>query len=271
MLLKEGATRLSERKQEQQELDEPCEETEGPEAITLQQKQNDTHTLDSTQDEKEVERTEAGILRSKEKAVVMEGETPQDTGSHGHFDILRLKASLVRNRMSKKFRDRKRRNDREEKSAKKGGKNETVTEGIEFRNHEEQIERMERRDSSFETSIGADTLVECDIKSYHPAIYSISLVATNPETGFPEKENYLFDVVSELELQGHDVMFMSTQDLQMLKHEKRGNKLVPSKVYGLVLSFIQANPGSSFFLDEVPILQKKDNFGIGKNRLITLL
>ena len=293
LLLKEGAIRLSERKQEREEKDEQPEEPEEPEPTTLQQNTEDILSLDTNQDKNKVEPIESGILRSKNNAGVMEDAKSQDGDKHSRFGSLRLKASSVRNRMSTIFKDRQRKDDREEEIAseesnrnfltniramnfkrciKMHGKPKIVTEEIEkmeeWKMEKKKVENMDRRDSFFLTDIGVERFEECDNKCNNPRIYYISLVATNPETGFPEKENYLFDVASELELQGCGVTFMSTQDLQWVKQEKRGNKLVPSKIYGLVLSFIQANPGSSFFLDEIPMLQKKDNFGIGKNALI---
>ena len=51
-------------------------------------------------------------------------------------------------------------------------------------------------------------------------VFFISLVATDSETGLPAKENYLFDIATELELYVHGVTFVSTQSLKRFHEEK---------------------------------------------------
>ena len=91
-----------------------------------------------------------------------------------------------------------------------------------------------------------------DVK--RPTAYFISLVATSIQ-GIPEKEHYLYDIATEMELQGFRVRFMSAKELKefYLKHhpgfdEKKVN------IYDMALFFIQKRKGSSFFFDEVPFI-----------------
>ena len=55
-------------------------------------------------------------------------------------------------------------------------------------------------------------------------VYFLSLVATDAGErkgkGHPTKEHYLFDVASQLELEGYDVTFMSAQDLEGLPSQR---------------------------------------------------
>ena len=83
--------------------------------------------------------------------------------------------------------------------------------------------------------------------------FYISLLATN-EKGGTEKEHFLFDVASSLELCGYNVHFKSTKDLEIFFNS---NKDASSSLntYELALNFIRQHPGSSFFLDEVPFIK----------------
>ena len=87
-----------------------------------------------------------------------------------------------------------------------------------------------------------------------PTAYFISLVATNI-TGFPEKEHYLYDIATEMELQGFQVKFLSSKDIKEFyrKHHPSFNEKKVN-IYDMVHFFIQMHPGSSFFIDEVSFI-----------------
>ena len=103
--------------------------------------------------------------------------------------------------------------------------------------------------------------------------------------GLPTKEHFLFDVESELELQGHGVTFMSSQDLEEF-HRINGGEICDCRnckgyegedsdssdsdsdenddqeckrldVYSLVVYLMRKNRGSSFFIDELPFIPNK--------------
>ena len=73
--------------------------------------------------------------------------------------------------------------------------------------------------------------------------------------GFPEKEHYLYDVATEMELQGFRVKFMSAKDIQEF-YRKHHPNLNEEKVdiYEMTLFFVQMHKRSSFFFDEVPFI-----------------
>ena len=77
--------------------------------------------------------------------------------------------------------------------------------------------------------------------------------------GFPEKEHYLYDVATEMELQGFRVKFMSAKDIQKFyrKHHPNLNE-VKVDVYEMTLFFVQMHKRSSFFFDEVPFIALHD-------------
>ena len=93
--------------------------------------------------------------------------------------------------------------------------------------------------------------------------FFISLVATTP-TGFPTKEDYLFDVASRLEMIEYDVEFLSTQDLHsrenvfIKNHPFRQSERHSEgfDIYQLLLFLLEDNPNSSFFIDELPFIKK---------------
>ena len=87
-----------------------------------------------------------------------------------------------------------------------------------------------------------------------PTAYFISLVATNI-TGFPEKEHYLYDIATEMELQGFRVKFLSSKDIKdFYRKHHPGFDENKVNIYDMTLFFIQMHKGSSFFLDEVPFI-----------------
>ena len=101
-------------------------------------------------------------------------------------------------------------------------------------------------------------------------VYFICLVASSLE-GLPEKEHYLYDVASEVDLQEFDVEFMSAQDLQAFYevHSNASDRMSTYKsddyifgdkiyIYELALFFVKRNKESSFFVDEVPFIGKTD-------------
>ena len=87
-----------------------------------------------------------------------------------------------------------------------------------------------------------------------PSAYFISLVATSFE-GIPEKEHYLYDIATEMELQGFQVKFLSAKELKEFyrnHHPGFGEKKV--NIYQMALFFLEKHKGSSFFFDEVPFI-----------------
>ena len=95
-----------------------------------------------------------------------------------------------------------------------------------------------------------------DVKD-NPNAYFICLVATSNK-GFPEKESYLYDIATEMELQGFQVKFLSTDDLKkfyMKYHPNYDENEV--NVYEMAYFFIKMHHGSAFFFDEVPFIQPK--------------
>ena len=84
-------------------------------------------------------------------------------------------------------------------------------------------------------------------------VFYLSLVATD-ENGFPRRDNYLFDIASELELKGYGIMFMSANDLDVY-HFKKSSLFKPLNIYELVLFLIREHPECSYYLDEVPIIK----------------
>ena len=84
-----------------------------------------------------------------------------------------------------------------------------------------------------------------------PMAFFISLVATSIK-GFPEIEHYLYDIATEMELQGFWVQFVSTKDLiefYRKYHPDYDEQNVD--VFEMAHFFIKKHQGSSFFLDEV--------------------
>ena len=93
--------------------------------------------------------------------------------------------------------------------------------------------------------------------------YFISLVATTIK-GFPAKEHYLYDVATEMELQGFRVKFLSTNDIKEFYKRHHPNfkeekidvyeAVHEVNIYDMTYFFISMHQGSSFFLDEVPFI-----------------
>ena len=92
-----------------------------------------------------------------------------------------------------------------------------------------------------------------------PNAYFISLVATSSK-GLPEKENFLYDVATEMELQGFRVRFLSSNDIKKF-YEKHHPGFEEEKVdiYKMTNFFIKMHPGSSFFLDELPFITSDES------------
>ena len=86
-------------------------------------------------------------------------------------------------------------------------------------------------------------------------VYFISLVATSVR-GHPEKEHFLYDVATEMELQGLRIKFLSTKEIKAF-YRKHHPDFAEDEVtiYIMALFFIQMNKGSSFFFDEVPFIE----------------
>ena len=98
--------------------------------------------------------------------------------------------------------------------------------------------------------------------------YFICLVATSNK-GFPEKEMYLYDIATEIELKGFRVEFVSTDDLKKFYkkyHPEYDENEV--NVYEMAYFFIKMHRGSSFFFDEVPFIQPKKGNDISRYKCI---
>ena len=99
------------------------------------------------------------------------------------------------------------------------------------------------------------------------SVYFISMVATSPK-GFPEPEHYLYDIATEMELQGFRIKFLSSNDIKNFYrtyHPDYDEKNV--KIYEMAYYFIHIHKGSSFFFDEVPLIQVKEK----SSKLIIIL
>ena len=72
----------------------------------------------------------------------------------------------------------------------------------------------------------------------------------------------MYDVATEMELQGFRVKFLSAKDIQEYyrKHHQDYKKV---DIYEMTLFFVEMHNGSSFFFDEVPFICKS------KIRIIT--
>ena len=84
------------------------------------------------------------------------------------------------------------------------------------------------------------------------------MVATT-EQGFPEKAHYLYDVATEMELQGFRVKFLSVKDIQEFYREHHPDfKDKEVDIYEMTLFFVGMHKRSSFFFDEVPLIADKE-------------
>jgi len=77
--------------------------------------------------------------------------------------------------------------------------------------------------------------------------------------GIPRKAFYIFDVKSEMELEKHNIKFVSCQDLLEYYQKETGTNGKEKNVYELVQFFIKKNPNGYYLLDEVPLI--KGNYG----------
>ena len=73
--------------------------------------------------------------------------------------------------------------------------------------------------------------------------------------GIPRKAFYIFDVKSEMELEKHNIKFMSCQDLLEYYQKETGTNGDEMNVYELVQFFIKKNPKGYYLLDEVPLIK----------------
>ena len=73
--------------------------------------------------------------------------------------------------------------------------------------------------------------------------------------GVSRKAFYIFDVKSEMELEKHQITFLSCQDLLNYYEDQTGKSGKDLNVYELVQFFIEKNPNGYYFLDEVPLIK----------------
>ena len=99
-----------------------------------------------------------------------------------------------------------------------------------------------------------------DKKKKEKKVFFLSLAAFEKTSGRPSKELSLFDVFTEVELEEYEIEFMSCQDLEEYYHEWEGDKTRSPDIYELAKYVMTKNPGSHFFLDEVPFLP--DSYGM---------
>ena len=93
-----------------------------------------------------------------------------------------------------------------------------------------------------------------DKKKKEKKVFFLSLAAFEKTSGRPSKELSLFDVFTEVELEEYEIEVMSCQDLEEYHHEREGFNSKSRDIYELVEYTMQKNPGSHFFLDEVPFI-----------------
>ena len=111
-----------------------------------------------------------------------------------------------------------------------------------------EVEAVEKRRQELESDKAGK-----DIRKIN--VYFISLVATS-KSGYPEKEHFLYDVATEMELQGFRIKFLSTKAIEIF-YRKHHPGVAEDEViiYRMALFFIQMNKGSSYFFDEVPFIE----------------
>ena len=111
-----------------------------------------------------------------------------------------------------------------------------------------EVEAIEKRRQELESDNACK-----DVNRIH--VYFISLVATTIR-GHPEKEHFLYDVATEMELQGFRIKFLSSKAIEIF-YRKHHPGVAEDEVivYEMALFFIQMNKGSSFFFDEVPFIE----------------
>ena len=81
------------------------------------------------------------------------------------------------------------------------------------------------------------------------------MVATT-KLGIPEKAQYLYDVATEMELQGFRVKFFSAKDIEeFYRKNHRDFNEAEADIYGMTLFFVEMHERSSFFFDEVPLIK----------------
>ena len=87
-----------------------------------------------------------------------------------------------------------------------------------------------------------------------PRAYFICLVGTD-FWGKPEREHFLYDVATEMELQGFQVKFLSAKNIQEFyrKHHPDFNEKEVD-IYEMTLFFVEMHKRSSFFFDEIPFI-----------------
>ena len=74
--------------------------------------------------------------------------------------------------------------------------------------------------------------------------------------GFPKKELFLYDVATEMELQGLKVKFLSAKDIKEYFQKYHPNfDEEKVDIYKMTLFFIKMHKGSSFFFDEVSFFE----------------
>ena len=90
-----------------------------------------------------------------------------------------------------------------------------------------------------------------------PNAFFVCLVATTKQ-GFTEKVHYLYDVATEMELQGFRVKFLSVKDIQEFYRKHHPDfKEEEVDIYDLTLFFVEMYKRSSFSFDEVPLIADK--------------
>ena len=86
----------------------------------------------------------------------------------------------------------------------------------------------------------------------------MSLAGFEKTSGRPSKELNLFDVFTEVELEEHEIKFMSCQDLEEYYHERESDTTRNPDIYELADFIMQKNPGSHFFFYDVTFLPNSD-------------
>ena len=115
------------------------------------------------------------------------------------------------------------------------------------------------RDITIEQEISKPKKALLEVDDETKSIYFISLVGSDAGDwngkGFPRNAFYIFDVKSEMELEKHNIKFLSCQDLLEYYQKETGLNGEEMNVYELVQFFMEKNPNGYYLLDEVPLIK----------------
>ena len=115
------------------------------------------------------------------------------------------------------------------------------------------------RDTTIEQEISKPKKALLEVDDETKSIYFISLVGSDAGDwngkGFPRNAFYIFDVKSEMELEKHNIKFLSCQDLLEYYQKETGMNGENMNIYELVKYFMKKNSNGYYLFDEVPLIK----------------